>query len=176
MTSTNMYDRGKNFRKLRSIWDNEPGNGKISKILSGVKKSAESHEENELFFPRSQLFLFFDIKSDNQTCLSFENTVLHYMWLAKKIIKEQVMQIFRVMRLERILNMYLRLAIKSLHDMQFLWILAKPLYFMNSSARFHSAFQTGKFFKTFNEIKDLYKMIFFFNIFFITSKYQHSLI
>ena len=50
MTSTNMYDRGKNFRKLRSIWDNEPGNGKISKILSGVKKSAESHEENELFF------------------------------------------------------------------------------------------------------------------------------
>ena len=79
MTSTNMYDREKNFRKLRSIWDNEPGNGKISKILSGVKKSAESHEENELFFPRSQLFLFFDIKSDNQTCLSFENTVLYYM-------------------------------------------------------------------------------------------------
>ena len=62
MTSTNMYDRGKNFRKLRSIWDNEPGNGKISKILSGVKKSAESHEENELFFSKSIISLLWHKK------------------------------------------------------------------------------------------------------------------
>ena len=48
MTSTNMYDRGKNFRKLRSIWDNEPGNGKISKILSGVKKVQKAMKKSDL--------------------------------------------------------------------------------------------------------------------------------
>ena len=57
MTSTNMYDREKNFRKLRSIWDNEPGNGKISKILSGVKKSAESHEKKRPYFLKSIISL-----------------------------------------------------------------------------------------------------------------------
>ena len=53
MTSTNMYDREKNFRKLRSIWDNEPGNGKMSKILSRVKRVQKAMKKMRTFFLKS---------------------------------------------------------------------------------------------------------------------------